>query len=256
MLTINISPTEVGIFLAVLLRMSIVLFMTPVFSSTQIPQTIKAITALTLAATLYFLLRKTVAPIPFDLASAVRIVIGEIVFGVVISLSFLIIFAAFQFAGELLSFQMGFGMAQVVDPQSGAQVTVFSSLFQLVATLLFLNLNGHHLVLKALVESFATVPVGEFTLTSNTFSKVILLSGQLFVIGIKMAAPVMVVLFLSHVGLGLMAKFAPEINILIVSFPLTIILGVLFLGFSVSIWGNAMEHYLGSLFHFLKTLTG
>jgi flagellar biosynthetic protein FliR len=256
MLTINIPPSEVGIFLAILLRMSIVLFMTPLFSSTQIPQTIKAITALTLAAILYFLLRKTVQPIPFELASTVRVVIGEIVFGIVVSLSFLIILAAFQFAGELISFQMGFGMAQVVDPQSGAQVTVFSGMFQLIAILLFLNLNGHHLVLKALVESFATIPVGEFTLTSNTFSKVILLSGQMFVIGIKMAAPVMVVLLLTHVGLGLMSKFAPEINILIVSFPLTIILGVLFLALSISIWGNAMDHYLGNLFHFLRGITG
>jgi flagellar biosynthetic protein FliR len=256
MLTINISPSEVGIFLAILLRMSIVLFMTPVFSSAQIPQTIKAIIALTLAAVLYFLLRKTVPPIPFELASAVRIVLGEIVFGVVVSLSFLIILAAFTFAGELISFQMGFGIAQAVDPQSGAKVPVFSSLFQLIAVLLFLDLNGHHLVLKTLVESFATVPVGEFTLTSNTFSKVILLSGQLFVIGIKMAAPVMVALFLTHVGMGLMSKFAPEINILIVSFPLTIILGVVFLGFSISDWAKAMEHYLGNIFHFLKSITG
>ena len=256
MLTITIEPSEVGIFLAILLRMSIVLFMTPVFSGSQVPMNVKALIALALANILYLPLHGTVPPLPFELAAMVKIVIGEVVFGIIVALSFLIIFAAFQFAGELMSFQMGFGMAQVVDPQSGTQTTVFSGLFQLIAVLIFLSLNGHHLVLKALVQSFATIPVGGFTVTSNTLSKLVLLSGQLFVIGIKMAAPVMAILLLTHVGLGLMSKFAPEINILIVSFPLTILLGVVFLGLSISIWGNAMQQYLENLFHFLKGIMG
>jgi flagellar biosynthesis protein FliR len=256
MVALNIQASEIGIYLAILLRISIVLFMIPIFASPQVPRVIKIFIALALTGILYFVLQRTVTPLPFELAALVRITIGEVIFGTIIALSFLVIFAAFQFAGELISFQMGFGIAQVVDPQSGAQMTVFSSWFQLVAVLIFFSMNGHHLVLSGLVESFRTVPMGGFAMTQTTFTKVVLLSGRMFVIGIKMAAPIMTILFLTHVGLGLMSKFAPEINILIVSFPLTIVLGLLFLGLSITAWGNAMEHYLENLFHLLKGFMG
>jgi len=256
MAALSIQTSDIGIYLAILLRVSIVLFMIPIFASPQVPGVIKVFISLALTGVLYFMLKGTVSPLPFELAGLVGIAVGEIIFGTIIALSFLVIFAAFQFAGELISFQMGFGIAQVIDPQSGAQMTVFSSWFQLVAVLMFFSLNGHHLVLSGLVDSFRTVPMGGFALTQATFTKVVLLSGRLFVIGIKMAAPIMAILFLTHVGLGLMSKFAPEINILIVSFPLTIVLGLLFLGLSITAWGSAMEHYLANLFHLLKGLMG
>lgn len=256
MVTFHIDLSEIGTYLSILLRISLVLFMLPIFSSRQVPQTIKALTVLALTTLLYLTLNQTIAPLPFDAGSLLRIAVGEIIFGTIIALAVLLVFAAFQLAGELISFQMGFSFAQVVDPQSGAQTTILSQWFQLFATLIFFSVNGHHIFLRAIVESFRTVPIGGFVLTSDTYQKVLFMSGQLFVIGVKIAAPVMIVLFLTQVGMGLISRLAPEVNILIVSFPVTIVLGFLFIGLSVSVWGNSIEHYFEMSFQLLQSLMG
>jgi len=251
MVTFHIHFAEVGIYLAILLRISTVLFLIPIFSSAYVPGAIKSCLAIALATMVYFLPHQAVAPLNFDAAFLLPIVVGEIIFGMTIGLSILMVIGAFQFAGELISFQMGFGFAQVADPQSGNQMAFLSGWFQLLVTLILFALNGHHVILRALVESFRTIPVGGFILGANTFSHMFALSAQMLVIGIKVAAPVMAALLLTQVGLGLVSKFAPQINILAASFPLTIMLGFIFLGVSVSIWGNSVEFFLEKLFHFL-----
>jgi flagellar biosynthetic protein FliR len=256
MLTLHINLVQIRVFLSILLRISIVLFMMPIFSSRTIPNTIKALAALALTTIVFLTLHQQVAPLPIEAGALLRIGIGEVIFGTILALAVLLVFAAFQFAGDIIGFQMGFGLARVADPQSGNQGAVLSTWFQLFATLLFFALNGDHILLAALVESFRAVPVGGFTLTSSTFGKLVVMSGQLFVIGIKMAAPVMIVLFLAQVGLGLVAKFAPEVNVLIASFPITILLGLLFMGLSISLWGSAMQHYLAMFLQFAQFLAG
>jgi flagellar biosynthesis protein FliR len=254
MVKLRIDYAQVGIFLAILLRLSLVLYVIPLFSSNNIPKTAKALIALALSATVYSLLHQSMSPMSMEPASLVKIVISEIMFSAVLSLAVLTIFAAFQFAGEVIGFQIGFGFAQVADPQTGAQMVVLSQWFQLLATLIFLSLNGHHILFAALVESFKNIPVGAFVLSADTYGKLISLSGQLFVIGIKMAAPITAVFFLTQVGLGLIARFSPEINILMVSFPLTILLGFLFMMFSTVVWGDAMAHYFEQVFQFIRAI--
>lgn len=254
MVTFRIDYVQVGVFLAILLRLSLILFVLPFFGSNDIPRNVKALLALILAAVLYLVLHGKVPPLDLQPASLIRIVIGEIFFSIVMSLAILTIFAAFQFAGEIIGFQAGFGFAQIADPQTGAQMMVLSGWFQLLATLIFFSLNGHHLILKALVESYRTLPLGGFSMTPDTYGKIVFLSGQLFVIGLKMAAPVMAVFFLTQVGLGLVARFSPEVNILVVSFPLTIVLGFLFIAFSTSVWGSIMVHLFGFVFKFVGNL--
>lgn len=255
MVTFHVNSTEIGVFLAILLRLSIVLFMLPIFSSNQVPSTIKASIVLALSTMVYFLPHESIAPLPFETFSLLWVTIGEIIFGIIMGLTILLVLGAFQFAGELISFQMGFGFAQVADPQNGAQTAVMSRWFQIVATLLFFSMNGHHVVIKALVESFRTIPIGGFTLTASTYGDIVSLSGQLFVIAIRMAAPVMIALLMTHVALGLMARFAPQLNVISASFPLTILLGFFFLALSASFWGSAMEGFLAELFQFIRRVT-
>lgn len=255
MVNLRIDYAQVGIFLAILLRLSLILFVLPFFGANDIPKTVKASIAIALAMILYLILHESVAPLSLEPITLLRIAVGEMVFSTVISLAILIVFAAFQFAGEIIGFQIGFGFAQVADPQTGAQIMVISQFFQLLATLIFFSLNGHHMILTALVDSYKAMPVGGFILTTATYDKIIFLSGKLFVIGIKMAAPVMAVFFLTQIGLGLVARFSPEINILMVSFPLTIILGFVFIALSTSIWGDTMAHFFGLVFRLIPDLS-
>lgn len=254
MLTFHLNPTEIAIYLSILLRMSLILFMTPMFSNAHIPATVKALTSFMLANIIFLLPHQHITPLPLEPLQLLQTVLGEIIFSLVISLSIHMFFAAFQFAGELISFQMGFGFAQVADPQSGIRIGFLSGWFQLIATMIFFGLNGHHLIIKAIAESFQTIPIGGFTLNASTYGKMISLFGYMFVIGIKISAPTMIALLFTQVGFGLFAKFAPQINILAASPPLTILLGFLFLSLSIYIWSNAMENYLGKLMQFLRTI--
>ena len=251
MLTFHLDPTDFGVFFAILLRLSIIVFMLPVFNSNQVPNNLKACMAVAFTGMLYPSLRPTLHPLSFEPMNLIMSITGEVVFGIIFSLSMLLVFSAYQLAGELISFEMGFGFAQAADPQSGAHATLISIWFQILATLVFLSLNGHHIILRGIVDSFRTIPIGAFTLTPEVYGRFIGFSTNLFIIAIKIAAPLTVVLLLTQIGLGLMAKFAPQFNILMNSFPLTIFIGLTFMLYSVIVWGDAMQRHFKELFQFL-----
>jgi flagellar biosynthesis protein FliR len=256
MVTFHINPAEVATFLAILLRISIVLFMTPLFSSAHLPNSLKALASFSFSVALYLLPNLKVAPLPFEPLALVCVVFSELILGIIVGLTFSTALGAFQFTGELISFQMGFGFAQVADPMGGAQITVVSRWFQTLSYLIFLTVNGHHLVIRTIVESFQTIPIGGFVIDSVTYGKLIGLTAQILVIGMKLAGPVMVTLLLAHVALGLLSKFAPQLNVMTASFPLTLLLGFLFLHLSLSLWSSAMELYLAKAFQFSRGLLG
>ncbi len=251
MLSFNVNINELAILLAILLRISIGLFMLPIFSSTQAPAMLKALTVIALSLMLYPIIKQNIRPLPFEEVSLTTIIAGELIYGVLFALSMLLIISAFQIAGELIGIEMGLGFSQTADPQSGARFSVLSVWTQLLATMVFLAVNGHHIILKILVESFESVPIGSFVPNSAFFTRMVALSGMLFVLAMKLAAPVMAVLILTQIGLGLMSKFAPQINILTTSFPLTITLGIFFLGLTAVFWGEMANKSFIDLFHFL-----
>ena len=220
----------------------------------HLPARFKAFFVLVLTSMLFPLLRDVVTPLSFQPGPLICMVASEILFALLMSLSVYIILGAFEFAGELISYQAGLSMAQVVDPQGGFQITVISNLIELVALLLLFALNGHHVILKIIVQSFHTLPVGQFIPNATTIDRFVLATGQLFVIAIKLSAPVLIVLFLIQVSLGVISKFVPNINILVTSFPLTIIFGLLFTGLALPFLGEAITDYLRQVLEFLQNL--
>jgi len=254
MLSFHIDFQDVARYLSILLRLSLLFFLIPPFNNARIPARVKAPLALVLTTLLFPTLRHEVVPLPFQPGSLVCMVVSEILLTLLMALCVIIMLGAFEFAGELVSYHAGLSMAQVVDPQGGFQMTIFSNLIELLALLLLFSLNGHHLILKIIVESFRTMPVGQFIPSITSIDRLILASGQLFIIAIKLSAPVVVALFLIQVGLGVISKFVPNINILVTSFPITIILGLLFTGFALPFWGEAMANYLGLMLGFMQSL--
>ncbi len=247
MVDLQINPTEIGIFLAILLRLSLSFFMVPLFSNAHLPAIVKAFTALGLSVLLHPLVRGSVTPLPTDPISLAWIVMGEILFGVILTLTVMLLFSSFQLAGELISFQMGFGFAMAADPQSGVTMLVLSRWFQITATLILFSINGHHLILKAIVDSFGAVPIGGFAAMEPAFGRLMHLGAQMFVIGLKVSAPIMLAMLLVQVGLGLMAKFSPQVNLLATTLPLTIVMGFVLLALCAALWGAALEGNLTRL---------
>jgi flagellar biosynthetic protein FliR len=159
---------------------------------------------------------------------------AELLLGLVLGLSVRLILTGFEMAGQFMGFQMGFTIVNVVDPQSGSQTSIMAQFSYILAILIFLMANGHHYLIQALARSFELVPPGGFVPHAEVFAKLAKLSSHMFTVALKIAAPVMSSLLLATIALGIVSKTVPQMNILIVGFPLNIGIGLVLLGFSMS----------------------
>lgn len=217
-------------FLLVLLRVSVLLLFLPLWDSQMIPVQIKVYSVLVISLMLTPVVLGALPPFPSSIWEGGRVLITEFLLGLTLSLTVRFLFAGIRMAGQLVGVQMGFGMVTLIDPQSEGQGSLLSGFMYLAALVLFLVVNGHHLLLRALVKSFLLVPVGFHSPNFASLPQTIIgLGGQMFIMAVKLLAPIMVVLFLIQVALGLVAKTVPQVQVLFVSFPLTIGLGLLFL---------------------------
>lgn len=255
MVPINIDLQEFGILLAIVLRLTLVLFMLPLFRATKYPAPIKVVTALSLAFMIYPLVASGMSPLPVANAGALGwILFGELILAGLFSFAMETLFGAFHLAGHMIGFQMGIAMAQVMDPGSGRQKAIMAGLFNMLVLMVLFAEGGHHLIIRALVESFRTVPVGSFRLDTVLYQPILELCGRMFIYAVKVAAPIIVAILLTQLGMGLMAKFAPQINVLIAGFPLTLMIGFFFTGVSFMAWGKAIDQFSAEVFRFIFTL--
>ena len=226
-----------------LMRVSIVMFMLPVFSTNNIPMQVKA------AATLVFSLGlwphvavHTPMPAhPFDMA---LMVLGEAVMGLVLGMAVNFLFMGIQAGGELLGFQMGFTMINFADPLTGNQTRAAAFFLWMVSLLTFLSMNGHLYMIKGFAASFDLVPPGGLLVGAILLSQVLHLAAQMFVLALQIAAPVMVALFMVEVTLGLVARTSPQIHIMEFGFPVKIGVGFFFVGLLLVIMAEHVHTFI------------
>ncbi|ROR01886.1 flagellar biosynthetic protein FliR [Desulfosoma caldarium] len=254
MISLSINLLQIRIFLSVLLRFSLVLFLLPVFRTHQVPTSVKAwsVWALSLMATPF--IAPFVPPLPLEPLALVGMIFSELIYATFFALSMNIIFGAYHMAGQVMSFQMGLGVAEVIDPQTGIRDVLLSQWLQILATLFFFAIDGHLVVVRTFMESFRAVPVGSFLPTPNILQSVLLLSGRLFVIALKIAAPIMAAQLVLQAGFAVVTKFSPQIHILMVSFPITIGVGILFALLSLSEWAGFTANTLTELLKFFRAV--
>jgi len=240
-----IDPVQFRTYMLVLLRVSIFLFMFPVFSSKVFPATLKLGFAMVMSLLFYSVVPVDLTRFPLDVISTGILILMELMVGLTLGLCLRIFFGSVQLAGQVIGFQMGFAMINVVDPQSGANVSIMDQLGYWVCVVVFLILNGHHIIVSALINSFELVPVGEFMMQKVLLVKILDLAGALFLVAIKIGAPVIAALFFVSVGFGLVAKFAPQMNVMIVAFPLKIVVGLFLFGLTLNIIVVVTREYVG-----------
>jgi flagellar biosynthetic protein FliR len=156
-------------------------------------------------------------------------------------------FEAVNMMGQVAGFQTGFSITNIIDPQNGVQVSVLSNMASLVALALFLALDGHHLFLRAIQESYEIIPVGGLALKEEPLMELVERGGEMFMLSIKMGAPVLVGLLFLQAALGLLSKAIPQMNVMIVAFPLQIVLGLFLFGISLKVVEMLTEKYLTGL---------
>ena len=150
----------------------------------------------------------------------------QVVIGVMMGLILQIVFAAVSAAGEFISLSMGLGFAMMVDPNSGVQTPVISQFLVVLATLVFVSIGGHLILLELLLDSFRLWPIGEPQLEMAMVWDLLQWSALLFTGAAMIALPAMVVLLLANSAMGVVSRAAPSLNVFAVGFPLTLLMGI------------------------------
>ncbi|NLY41966.1 MAG: flagellar biosynthetic protein FliR [Desulfovibrionales bacterium] len=250
----NFDPLVILSFVLALMRISLVLFIMPFFGGQTIPNVAKAVLCLTLTFALWPRLPMLGAQLPAHPLSLGIMLFQELVLGLALGLSIRFIFGAIQTGGQLIGFQMGFAMVNAIDPESGATEAVTAHFLYMVSLLTFLAFNGHLYLFDGLLKSFDLIPPGALVISPRIGEQIISLSGQLFLLSIQIAAPVMAALLLVDLALALVSRASPQMNVLIVGFPLKIGIGFLFLSLIFNIISLYMEGFISKMPFLFTTL--
>jgi flagellar biosynthetic protein FliR len=232
-----INADEFAAFVLVLLRLSMVVAFAPILGSPNIVTEAKVALALTLTFVIAPTVSYSATLMPMTWFGFAWLAVGELMTGLVLAFMVRLVLETANMAGEYLSFQMSMTMVNVLDPQSGTQVPVVSRFVYIVFVLIFLFANGHLVVIKALVDSFKVIPPGLVAFWApETFSEVMLAVGRMYILAVKVAAPVVGLLFCAKVSFGIVAKAVPQMQVLFVGMPLYILAGLVLIGFSMDFW--------------------
>jgi flagellar biosynthetic protein FliR len=230
------------------LRLGVVMLMTPVFATMGMPIQVRVLMVLALSATLVSgmspELTATALMSAGDLALAAA---NELVVGSLLAFALFAGFAAFQFAGRIMDIQMGFGVAGLLDPATRNHAPLLGMVLNLTAVVTFFLIGGHHLLLRGLAFSLERIPPGS-RLTGLPLGTVVEQFGAMFVYAALLAAPVMTVILLVDIGMAMMARTMPQMNVFIVGLPLKIFVGLVVLAISLGFIGPAFVRVFDGLF--------
>lgn len=242
------NPESYYHFFLIILRISGIFVTAPVLSSENVPRMLRIYLALVCALILFSVLPQTTIRLEnLNVVDYFLLAFKELMIGLLLGFIPRIVFAAIDFAGTVTGFMMGLSIANVVDPQTDLQVSIIASLEGLLATLLFIVIDGHHIFFEVMAYSYREIPVAGFLFTANKIDFLLRAMGNLVIIGLKLGAPLIVSLLLANVIMGFMARSIPQMNVFIVGFPFTIGLGLIIFIIGVPHLIRAMGQLFGTV---------
>lgn len=251
---------KISVLLLIFARVSAFFIVVPLFSYRTIPAQLKIALAFLLSWMMYY----TFSIEPFVInGQYILLVLKEVVVGVAIGLVAYIIFSAVQIAGGFIDFQMGFAMANIIDPQTGVSVPLTGQFFNFLILLLLLAINGHHLLLDGIYYSYQFLPMDQVFPAfgdENTVEFIIKLFTAVFAVAFQMSAPIVATLFLVTLALGITGKTVPQMSIFVIGFPIKIAVGfivmIVTMGVMVEVMKDVIEFTILSLRDFMEILGG
>ncbi len=234
------------VFLLVFVRMTGLFVIAPIFGRRNIPTYFKIGFSFFIA----LILINTTAVQGFDndmsIIAYVLAVIKEFLVGISIGFIAYLSFTAIYIAGEVIDMQIGFGIVNVMDPISNIQIPVTSNLYFIISMLLLFAINGHQMIIKALFDSFATLPLAGAVFGASLADGLMNVFGTIFATGFKIAAPIVSAIFLADIALGTVSKMVPQMNVFVIGMPLKILLGFAVLIITIPIFVSIMEEIFGA----------
>lgn len=212
------------VFLLIMIRMNSMMIVAPFFSSGVISFRMRAIFSFLVTLVIFPIIASKGYDISGGMGEYLLCVLKEVTIGLYLGFLIAVIFTAFQLAGQYFSVQIGFGINEVMDPLAQISIPLIGQLKNLIGLLIFLVINGHHFLIKAIYQSYELAPIFSLDMgTSKELLKFLVYSmSGMFIIALKIALPVMATIFLVTVSLGILAKAAPQMNIMMLGFPFKI----------------------------------
>jgi len=228
---LNPDVNEVYRAFLVIFRTGTLMMTVPVFGHVSIPRMLRVWFVLLVS---FLILPTTIlveSQLPRTMPELTLVIFSELAIGFLMGFAVIIVFASVQFAGHMIGLQMGLAVANTADPIGAGQISIVSEFYYLFSLIIFLLVNGHHIALDALMTSFHLIPIGG-AVFGGLDSFIADLTFMVFVSGIKLAAPVIITLFITNAVLGIVARTVPQMNVFIVGFPLAIGVGLAVIGVS------------------------
>lgn len=240
-------------FMLPFIRMGTFFLLAPVFAAQSVPVRIRILLALVITALLFPTLQTTTLLDPLS-AEGVVLIIQEVILGMAMGLVLQFVMAAIVTGGHAMATAMGLGFASSADPQNGVQVTIVGQFYLVLATLVFISIDGHLFALEIFASSFSRFTPGEFFLTTGLIWMVVLFSAQLFVVGVLLALPVMVGVLLVNLAFGVMTKASPQLNVFSIGFPMAMMAGFALMLLSLPVLLPLLNNAFNQTFIQLNTL--
>ena len=232
-------------FALVLGRVAGVVGFAPVLGGGNVPRAVKA--GLALSITLLLAPHAALPSLRGGLVELAVAIGGEVLVGALVGFVIVALFAAVQLAGQSIGIQMGFAAASQFDPTSQSSSVVVAQFQFVVATLLFFALDGHHRAIEALAASFTRVPLLHAEFSGGVMELIFDLTAAVFVAAVSIATPVIVAMLLTNLGLGILARTLPQMNVFMVAFPLQITVGLMGIGLTLPLLAWWMGHGVDDL---------
>lgn len=235
-------------------RISGLVIVSPIFSAKVIPPRIRILIILLLTAVVVPLLPVGPAVSPFSFTGIV-LVAQQIAIGAAMGFVLKLVFEAVAAGGQLITLSMGLSYADVVDPQQeGVMAPALSQFYMLLATLVFLSVDGHLMMISLLVDSFKTLPIKELSIDTNVLWILVSWGSQVFSGAVQVALPAMAAVLIVNIGFGVMSRAAPSLNLFAVGFPITISLGLVIVWLSLRGLPTVMIGLIESAFALIHQL--
>jgi flagellar biosynthetic protein FliR len=239
--TSNDLYTLIAGFLWPLTRIVGLLAVAPLYGNVSVPATVK----IGLGVLLAMIIAPTVPALPaLDPISlpGVLILAQQLLIGLAMGMAMRIVFACMELAGELAGMTMGLGFATFFDPQSQGRSIAISQFLSLVTILLYLALNVHLSLLSALADSFRSMPISDAPMGTHLFEQISGWAGKIFSAGVQLALPIVAALLITNVGLGILARSAPQLNLFGIGFPVTLTVGFVMIAIVTPYLGTPLAH--------------
>lgn len=244
-----------GDFLWPLMRVAMTFAVAPLFGGRLVPKRVRLLLSLLVTWVLLPVIPPAPAVDPLS-AEGVMITLQQLLIGLVLGFMLQMVFTALVLAGQVIAMGMGLGFASMVDPQNGVNVPVIGQYYTTLATLLFLVLDGHLLLISLLAETFHSLPVAVDGLSRQSLWDVVGWASQMFAGAMLIAIPAVTALLLTNIAFGVITRAAPQLNIFAVGFPITLSLGFIIMFFTLPALVPQFSDLLRDAFDMLRTLNG